>query len=193
MSAYDFNTGASAEESFSAEGATLFNGMPSSTTNSNGFFTGLMTEQYHVSPYYGDESSVLYSDTTFSLSSAWMWIDERNSETGQMLFSNYSLVHYSGSSLQLFSSNGTSESSNATDFITGTGTWIPMTLSYSIQGGGAPTSAPTLTYRLGEHQYSTMLEYFSNNILYGPGEYLEHHQPTIEWIIDRGMDNSTAN
>jgi hypothetical protein len=157
MYAHDFNTGASAEESFSAEGATLFNGMPSSKTNSNGFFTGLMTEQYHVSPYYGDESSVLYSDAAFSLSSAWMWIDERNSETGQILFSDQSLVYYSGSSFQIFSSNGTSESSNATDFITGTGTWIPMTLSYSIQGGGTPTSAPTLTYKLGGHQYSTML------------------------------------
>jgi hypothetical protein len=157
MYAKDFNTGAFAEESFSAEGSTLFEGTPYSHSNSNGFFTGLMTEQYHVSPYYGDESSVLYSNATFSLSSAWMVIDETNTETGQILFNNQSLVYYSGSSFQIFSSNGASESSNATDFITGTGTWIPMTLSYSIQGGGAPLNSPTLTYWLGGIQYSTML------------------------------------
>src|ERR1035438_7692388 len=42
MSARDYSTGATASVSYSAQGATLFDGSLSSPANSNGFFTGLM-------------------------------------------------------------------------------------------------------------------------------------------------------
>ena len=44
MFAEDTKTGASASETFSQEGATYFVGLPSGVANSNGYFTGLMTE-----------------------------------------------------------------------------------------------------------------------------------------------------
>jgi len=48
MSAEDANTGATALETYSSMGATLFEGLPGSLANTNGFFTGLMTEWYLV-------------------------------------------------------------------------------------------------------------------------------------------------
>ena len=158
MSLYDFNTGASVSESYSAEGSSSFVGTPSASSNHNGYFTGLMTEQYHVSQYYGDESSVLYSDASASLSSAWMSICEFNTATSQTLFAQQTLSYYSGPSLQVFSSNGATESSNAHDFTTGSGDWVPMTMSYGVVGGGTP-GAPTLSYFVGGiPQSSTLTE-----------------------------------
>jgi hypothetical protein len=157
MSVYDFNTGAHAQDSFSAEGSTVFDGTPDGKGNSNGFFTGLMTEQYHISQYYGDESTVLYSDTTFSLNSAWMWIDEYNTETQEILFNDQTSVVYSSPSLQSLSSNGATENSNASDFITGTGTWVPMTMDFGTMGDGLPASSPVLNYTFGGTEYSDTL------------------------------------
>ena len=62
MEGTDQNTGAQAQKTYSAVGATSFIGNLSATANSNGFFTGLMTEWYHSSPYYGDEQKVTYID-----------------------------------------------------------------------------------------------------------------------------------
>ena len=47
MYAYDWNTHATASETYSSQGATYFVGSPTSDANSQGFFTGLMTEQYN--------------------------------------------------------------------------------------------------------------------------------------------------
>ena len=123
MYAYDWNTRASAWETYSAEGATVFQGSPSSTSNSNGFFTGLMTEWYHTSPYYGDEGRVTFTDYTLAKTSAWMWIDEYYSVPANLLFfeSTPSPVIYTShpETLQSFSSHGTAEYSNAYEFVTG--------------------------------------------------------------------------
>ena len=156
MQAYDFNTGASAQESYSAEGATTFVGTPFASLNSNGFFTGLMTEWWHVSEYFGNEASVLYSDSTFALYSAWMWIDEWNPTNGTSIFSATTTSPSSYSSptqLQYFSSNGATEASDAFDFITGTANLVPLTLSYSVIGGGFGYASPTLTYSVNDAWY----------------------------------------
>jgi len=151
MLAVDQNTGASASESYSAEGATEFVGLPSSPGNSNGFFTGLMTEWYHPSPYYGDEQSVSYS-SSIALSSAWMWIDEYSPpccSNEQFSASTPSPVSYTSDPtlLQPFTSNGATEYSDAYQFVTGTtASQISFTLSYAVQGDGAGYSAPIFTY-----------------------------------------------
>jgi len=88
MYVYDWNTGAYAIETYSGAGAAYFVGLPISVANSNGFFTGIMTEWYHVFPYFGNEGNVTYSESGFGLSSAWLWMDEFNAVDGQSLFAN---------------------------------------------------------------------------------------------------------
>jgi hypothetical protein len=93
MLAKDWNTGAYAKLNYSAEGATQFIGLPS-TSNSNGFFTGLMTEWYHINQNYGSEQAVQYSPYGQINPPAYLWMDEFycNSESPncpmQFLFSN---------------------------------------------------------------------------------------------------------
>ncbi len=158
--AKDYNTGAYASETYSAEGATYFTGLDQ-TANSYGFFTGLMTEWYHPSAYYGGEQEVTYS-STFALSSAYMWMDEfeSNGQTnGTLLFSAGSgLLSYSDpTQLQAFSSNGATEYSDAYEFLTGALSQIPLTVSYSVQGSDIGYSPPILTYVTGgETKTSTL-------------------------------------
>jgi hypothetical protein len=154
MLAQDQSTGAQASETYSAEGATSFVGLSSTTGNSNGFFTGLMTEWYHPNAYYGGEQEVTYS-STFALSSASMWMDEWNFTSGSVtLFDvNSGLLSYSNpTQLQEFSSNGATEYSDAYSFISGGSATVPpsqevgLTLGYSVIGGGTGYSPPVLTY-----------------------------------------------
>jgi hypothetical protein len=123
--AKDWSTGASASQAYSAKSATIFTGSVTSSSNANGFFTGLMTEWYHVDPYYGDVTPVTYSNDTTALSSAWMWMDEYNpsdsSWTGKWSEQTPAPVQYGSNpnGLQKFSSHGATEYSNAYEFITG--------------------------------------------------------------------------
>ncbi|MGI0090444.1 MAG: InlB B-repeat-containing protein [Nitrososphaerales archaeon] len=158
MYARDWNTGASEQESYFAEGASYFEGLASSPA-SNGFFTGLMTEQYHSSPYFGSEQEAIYSNATSALSSAWQWIDEYNVNTLESEFSASTFTSFSSNPTQLrgFSSNGAAEAASAYDFITGSANSIEMTLSYSLLGGGAGYSAPVISYTSdGVQQTATM-------------------------------------
>jgi parallel beta-helix repeat protein len=143
MSGYDFNTSASAQRSYSSQGAASFTGTPYATTSSNGFFTGLMTEWYHVSEYLGNEAPVLYSQSTFALSSAWMWMDEFNTtDKSQVLFSDAtsSPVSFTNpTQFQSFFSHGAAEYSSAYQFITGGN---PETVYVMSDGSVAPSSAP---------------------------------------------------
>jgi hypothetical protein len=135
MTGYDWNTKASASESFSAEGATYFSGLPAGVSNNEGFFTGLLTEQYHANPYYGNMEEVTYSESGLAFSSAWMWMDEYNSVSGATVFFDQTIspVSYTNpTQFQSFSSNGVTEYSDAYGFITG-----PMT--------GATTTSTTTT------------------------------------------------
>ena len=126
MYAQDWNTGASARITYSSRSAASFVGLPSSTANSNGFFSGVMTEWYHVNPYYGDMTAVTYTNYAFNLSSAWMWMDEWNpsDRTWTGKWSDQTLAQYSSnlSQLQSFSSHGAKVYSNAYTFITGSTT-----------------------------------------------------------------------
>jgi hypothetical protein len=166
MLASDQNTGAQAYEAYGAYGATLFVGTQDSAWNSVGFFTGLMTEWYHINPYYGDEQKVVYTVSGSGISSAWMWIGEFNAQTRQALFSDStpSPVLYSNSTqLQKFSSNGAIEYSNAYQFETGSTTamMITLTLSFAVNGGGSGYYGPTLTYTLNGVQHTANITLFS--------------------------------
>ena len=121
MYVHDWNTNASSQTSYDAFGARDFVPTGNYPTNHNGFFTGLMTEQYHNGLYYGDERQATYSESGFGVSSAWMWIDEFHVPYSQYTeFYQYSLANYTNNArLVNFTSTGAFESSNAHEFITG--------------------------------------------------------------------------
>ncbi|MFH0896825.1 MAG: zinc ribbon domain-containing protein [Candidatus Bathyarchaeota archaeon] len=125
MYAKDWNTGAIASTTYGGKGATYFMGFSSSTQNKNQFFTGLMTEWYHVNPNSGSEQKVTYSNYGSPLSSAWMWIDEWDPSNPNWsgTWSDYtpSPVQYSSDPNQLrsFTSHNFTVASNAFEFITG--------------------------------------------------------------------------
>ena len=153
MAARDLVTGSTASETYGAFGGTCFVGSPSGPANSNGYFTGLMTEWYHGDPFYANGKQVVYTDSAFGLSSAWMWMDEFNANSLQALFSEQTELTYSTpAKLQEFSFNGTNLYSDAYEFITGNlsssapPTTFPLTFSYSVSGGATGSTPPTLTY-----------------------------------------------
>jgi PKD domain-containing protein len=122
MIAKDWTTQSTNSVSFSAEKATSFKGLTNSFEQ-NGFFTGLMTEWYHVDPYLANEGEVAYSTSTNPLSSAWMWMDEFSVAGAGLVFSDAttSPVTFSSSPSQLqpFHSNGAYEAVDAYQFVTG--------------------------------------------------------------------------
>jgi hypothetical protein len=144
MHAKDSQTGAVASRSYTAHGS-IFIGLPSSLAQS-GFFTGLMTEQYHSNQYYGTGLPVTYYETGTNLSSAWMWMDEWNTDTGQSVFrDNTTLpIPLDNSIGSYFSSNGTAEIVNAHGLVTGL---TPATFSHL--GRGSPINRTTRSPSLG--------------------------------------------
>ena len=120
MYAYDWNTKAHADYTYYAFDATEFVGDPTGVANRNGVFTGLMTEWYHVLPFYGDIKPVAYTSNE-NISSAWSWIDEFNSDNGTVVFANQTasaIVLTQGSTVG-FSWYGATLISSANEFITG--------------------------------------------------------------------------
>ena len=125
MFAKDWNTGATAQATFSGQGASSFVGDSFSSVNAHGFFTGLMTEWYHVGPYTGNEGKVAYTNTAVALTSAWMWIDEFNTATtAPSLFNNQTQapVTFSGSQVYPFAADGATMYMTAHEFVTGAAT-----------------------------------------------------------------------
>jgi len=156
MLAKDASTGATASVTYGAFGGTYFAGSPGAPANSNGFFTGLMTEWYHGQPFYQNGKQVVFSNYGSAVSSAWMWMDEFDASTLKSIFSSNtpSPVSYGSdpTKLQEFSYNGTVEYSDAYEFVTGnltgpvTAQGVPLTFSYSVVGGGTGYQPPVLTY-----------------------------------------------
>src|SRR3989442_12993011 len=68
MYVHDCTTDTSSQTSYDAFGAGDFVPTSNYPTNNHGFFTGLMTEQYHSGPYYGDEKQATYSEAGLWLS-----------------------------------------------------------------------------------------------------------------------------
>ena len=156
MQGTDQNTGAHAQETYSAEGATTFVGNPSAVANPAGFWTGLMTEWYHTAAYTGGEQAETYIDNGPAIASAWIWIEEiAVSQSGNItgdLFSDSTpspFTFANSAQLQSFSSNGATAAINGTQFITGGqagASSVALTFEYSVVGGAGTSSAPVLSY-----------------------------------------------
>lgn len=124
MEAYDYNTGSYFVTNYSAFGATEFVG----TLNSQGikgFFTGLMTEWHNVSPTFGNQLKVLYSEVGNVQQSAWLWIDEFYCSDGYQCYNRTTIFYNSTpapvSSTRIFSTHDFAEEyyNNGEDFVTG--------------------------------------------------------------------------
>jgi hypothetical protein len=160
MLAQDWNTGATATATYSNVLSSSFVGSASSPSNSNGYFTGLMTEWYHVSAYKGNEEGVTYTNEAVALSSAWMWIDEFASSSPQTpLFINQTqtpVVFANDQQLYPFASDGATTYISAHRFITGL---LSATASSKVTLVPATTekSSPSFsaTYTLAGQQQST--------------------------------------
>ena len=147
LEASDYETSASASQCLTPVGS-YFVGDPSSPANNNGFFTGLMTEWYHSSAYFGGENPTLYS-TKNPISSSWMFMGEANLATSNILFTKTALQVYSGSTLYSLASDGANEVSNGTILITGSSlnsTSVPLTIKYTTSDGSTPVAQPSITY-----------------------------------------------
>ena len=159
MVAQDWNTGATARASYSSLGSTSFVGDTSSPSSSAGFFTGLMTEWYHVLPYSGNEGKVTYTNTVSALSSAWLWIDEFNpASTGPPVFINQTrtpVTFANAQQLYLFSSNGATMYGSAHQFITGQLNAATSRVSLSPASPEAATPTFSASYTLGGLQQSS--------------------------------------
>ena len=169
MSAEDLNSSIIATQDYTAEGALTFIGL-SSSQNNFGFFTGLMTEQYHASPYSGPFSEVTYSNPSTAITTATMWIDEWDPSADKVVFSGASSeIQYTNPDMfQFYSAGGATEGSNAFEFITGATFLMPITLSYSVLSGGTAYRPPLLTYYSNQAQHIVTLStqptiYFMDN------------------------------
>lgn len=120
MNVQDWQTGSTASQQYPKFGATVFVGDPSAT-NTAGFFTGLMTEQYYSSQDNSSGNEVVYHSSV-PISSAWMWMDEFGIQNSYK-FSVYENATrqptiYGGETLQYFASNGIGVASNGQLFVT---------------------------------------------------------------------------
>jgi len=143
MRTRDWNTMSTVSENFTSEGGTKFMGSPLAIANSDGFFTGLMTEQYFSTAYYGTGTPVTYRQTGYNISSAMMWMDEFNVYSFQQVFSDQtqSSISFNNTSLlQYFTSHGTAEAANGNELVTGL---TPVTFA-------SLASSITSTYRPGQ-------------------------------------------
>ena len=157
MRAMDWQTGAASSHSYPAHGST-FLGLQSSLSSQLGFFTGLMTEQYHSSPYYGTGLPLTYNETGVTLSSAWMWMDEWNTDTGQSVFRDNTIkpVQLDNSVSKYFSSNGTAEIANAHGLVTGLTPVTLPTIGTGPQATGLPGHQAAIIMVIGDPQGATV-------------------------------------
>jgi hypothetical protein len=160
MVARDWNTSAMASESYSDLGASTFIGSQSAASTSQGFFSGLMTEWYHVSSYSANEGKVTYTDEAVGLSSAWMWVDEFVTTNPTMpLFSNGTDAPVSfttGQGIYPFTSNGITMYASAHTLITGLLNVSSSTVGLSAAPAETTAAAATTTPFTLEANYTLM-------------------------------------
>jgi hypothetical protein len=172
MQAKDWQTGSVASTRFTSYAYNkVFVGLTSSLAQS-GFFSGLMTEQYHYYPYYGSGLPVTYILSGARLSSAWMWMDEWNTNTGQLVFdaNTTAPVLLNESVGNYFSSNGTAEIASANSLVTGL---TPVTFPSLLVGGqatGQPGHRASIKITV-EDQNGATIRFENTTILTGFGRY----------------------
>ena len=173
MLAKDWNTGATAQASYSSEGSSSFVGDAFAPVDSNGFFTGLMTEWYHDAAYYGNEGKVAYTNTAVALSSAWMWIDEFNgASTAPPIFDNQTQapVTFADDQVYPFAAYGATMYMTPYEFVTGaSATSSTLTLTPAAVSQTAPCPQFSATYTMAGQSESASVKPGFNVLEADPG------------------------
>src|SRR5260370_2367772 len=110
-----------------------------------------MTEEYHSAPYQGNVRPVVYQESNFNRSSAWLWVDEFNTNNFQPVFSDATTSPIStdnASLLQYFTFHGMAEAISAREFITGLLPIQPPLLRTSTSSTSHPGEQVTITLDL---------------------------------------------
>jgi uncharacterized repeat protein (TIGR02543 family) len=197
MLAHDWNTGATAMTNYSSFGSSSFIGNPSSTSNFQGYFTGLMTEWYHVAQYSGTEVGVSYTNNAVALTSAWMWIDEFDTGSGGAgphLFSDHTRATFANDQqVYPFSADGTIMYISAHQFITG----LPATASSSkvtIVPAAKETSTPgfSAAYTLSGHPQTVSIAAGTTILAADPGTSITISLNSVASPSDRWVFNGTT-
>lgn len=103
-----------------------------------------MTEWYHANQYSGDEYPVTYSDNSFALSSACMWMDEWQPPNEATLIYYLEAEQTYASNpipLQYFTNAGANEFGSAYQFVTGTIGTQSTSITLIANSGSIPLSA----------------------------------------------------
>ena len=209
MLAVDTVTGSSASETYSSMGGTYFVGLPGFLADSNGYFTGLMTEWYHGLPYFTNQNPIVYSNPSSELTSVWLWMDEFNANNSSLVFGSNTTSPVSFANpakLQEFSYNGTTEFADSFEFVTGalpnaTGltSGIPLVLSFGVRGIGSGYSPPVLNYVSNGKKYfvpltvTPVLYYADNGTDWSVSPTLEGSNSVQRWVTNQsttGVANS---
>ncbi|WP_338604202.1 hypothetical protein V6M85_05905 [Sulfolobus tengchongensis] len=145
LCAHDDYTRAEASVSINANGASS---IVTSLNLRHGYITGLMTEWYHLRPYYGGETGVIYRLQYFA-SSFTLGINEFATSSTESQVSAFRTVEYNVQNNYTFynlSYIGAFEASNGYYFVTGD--LYPIFLNYKIIGGNfsVPINATYLYY-----------------------------------------------
>jgi hypothetical protein len=130
LTAFDWNTSARADASYGGFGASHFLGLTDRTPN---FPTSLLTEWFHTLPYSCFEEPVVYSNTSVTLGSSWLRIDEWNLTgiSGSQGFNStvsgeccvfstaiHEVAFQDAATFQRLTTNGTTIYANAHEFVT---------------------------------------------------------------------------
>lgn len=197
MRARDWNTGAIAQASYSNQGSAVFAGDPSSGTNFNGYFSGIMTEWYHSSLYTSNVEQVTYTNDNVALASAWMWIDQfKSGAANPLIFLNQTknpVVFANEHQLYSFSAGGATSYMSAHQFITGelanaTSSWV--TLSPALDETSSPSFSAT--YTLAGHQQSAVLSAGTNLVQTDPGSFITVSINSTVGPSERWVFNGTS-
>src|SRR5438552_10538204 len=121
MSVHDWNSSITDRLSTSAYSASQFVALPQAGFDSNGFYTGVATVEFHESPFYGDEQRVVYKYPNIPQSSAWMRIEEHTNPRRGTAYNEKTRTNSNTSSqLQSLTYKVATEASHSTTFITET-------------------------------------------------------------------------
>ena len=202
MQAKDWNTGATAQTSYDSKGASSFLGSTSVPFSFQGYFTGLMTEWYHLARYSGNEGEVTYTSSTVALTSAWMWIDEFDTANpGPPIFKDDTRATFAnGQQFYPFYADNATMYVSAHQFITGlpTGT-VPSKVTLVPATKVAPSPGLSAAFTLfGQRQVASMAA--GATVLFGdPGTSMTisiapSSSPLGTWVFDgtSGTDVTVA-
>ena len=164
LSAYDLNTSAYASTSYPSFGANQFLGAPYSggsySATNNGFFTGPMTEWYHVNPYYGTELNQTYNESEYKSGSS-IGCDEYKVSSESLLFFNFSSQFGYPSPIESFFCSGLMAYLHTNSFQSGS---LPLARPNLYEDNALISGVPT--YDLGQKIT------FSENIVGGISPYV---------------------